>query len=407
MKKKLIFPLVLVMVLVLAAPASAAVQLDVNGKNYTAASLDIQAGVTSVPLTVLSHILGCTVTQDGNNIIVQENQNRLQMTVDNKTAWLNEQEVQMSRAPQNINGQIYVPLAFICKSLGADVAWDDAQQLISVAYAETRDGLAAADLLAKSSQQMVEANRYKMAMDMDMNINATVQAEGQSESFNVQGKNASDCWVQLDPVIMYMKQDTTINMPQPTDPGTQNIQIEMLMNAEGMYMNIPPNGWVKMDLPGVNLQDLMNQTQAQNVDAMLQQMKDLGMSVSLANDQEKNGQKYWVIDVVAGNDVFKSDYFKQVLGSIPTAQSADIEKLFDNMDLDLTYSTYVNQETYYTDFMDLQGKIKMNMDVPDETNPGQVAIDMAIKCFYTMSDFGVPFAVPDVSKAVDYSTVME
>jgi len=409
MNRKLTLPLVLLLILVWVAPAGAAVQLNANGRTYDVASnLNIQEGITSAPLNVLSHILGCTVTLDGNNITMQENQNCLKMTVGSTAAVLNDQEKKMPQAPQFIGGQVYVPIRFVCDSFGASVAWNEAEQSVSISYTETRDGMTAEDFMAKASQQLVDANRYKMTLDMDMIMDMTVQETGKNpEVMKMQMDSKSDCWVQTNPMLMYMKQNSTVNLPEINVGGIQNVQTEMVFNDSGMYMTMPQFGWVKMNLPGVNLQELMKQSNTQDPTAALQQMKDLGMSISLANDQERNGQKYWVVDVAMGSDIYKSDYFKQIYKTLSIPETGDLQKIIDGMDLDLSYSIFINQKTFYTDFMDLQGKIKMGMDSPDITKPAHIAMNMDIKCSYTMSDFGVVFPVPDVSKAVDFDTVIK
>jgi uncharacterized cupredoxin-like copper-binding protein len=339
---------------------------------------------------------------------MQENQDCLKMTVGSTTAYFNGQEKQMPRAPQYIEGQVYVPVSFVCGSFGASVAWNDAQQTISISYTETRDGMTVEELMAKASQKMVDANRYKMTLDMDMVMDMTAQPTGGNpENVKMQMDSKIDCWVQTNPTLIYMKQNATVNVPGSPLGGLQNVQTEMVLNDSGMYMTMPQLGWVKMNLPGVNMQELMKQSMTQDAASVLQQMKDMGMSISFANDQEKNGQKYWVIDAAMGGDIFKSDYFKQFSKTLAIPQTGDMQKLFDGMDLNLSYSMWINQKTLYTDFMDLQGNIKMNMDIPDTTQPGHIAMDANIKGSYTMSYFGLAFQVPDVSKAVDFSTVVK
>lgn len=405
MNRKHILPLILLFILVMAAPASAAVQLNVNGRNYNAANnVNIQQGIASAPLVVLSQILGCTAIVEGSNITIQENQDCLKMTLGSTAALFNGQEKQMPLAPQFIDGQVYVPLGFVCSSFGASVAWNEALQTISISYTETREGMTAQDILAKASQKMTDANRYKMSMDMDMIMDMTIQETGKDPvKIKMQMDSKTDCWVQANPILMYVKQNATVTAPELT-MGSQNVQMEMVLNDSGMYMTMPQFGWVKMNLPGVNMQELMKQSGTQDAAAVLQQMKDLGMSVSLANDQERNGQKYWVINVAMG-DFFKSDYFKQISKTLPTPQAGDMQKILDGMDMDLGYSVLINKQTFCTDFMDLQGKIKMDMG-PDTTIPAHIAMDIDLKCSYTMSDFGVPFQVPDVSKAVDFGTII-
>lgn len=407
MMRKLTPPLVILFILLMAAPATAAVQLDVNGRTYSNSNLDIQEGVSIVPLTVISHILGCTITQEGNDIIIQENQNCLKMTMDSTTACFNDEEKQMPIAPKYIEGKVYVPFNFVCSCFGASVAWNSAQQTILVSYTETRDGMTAEELLTQASQKMMEANRYKMTLDMDIIMDIAAAQSGQDPvNISMQMNNISNCWVQTNPMLIYMQQDSNIISPGIDSQDLQNIQTEIVFNENGMYTNIPTYGWVKMDLPGINIEELMKMSYTQDAAASLQQMKDLGMSLSLANDQERNGQKYWVIDVAMGSDIFKSDYFKQFSSVFSTPDTSDMmQEVFDNMVFDFSYSLLINQNTCYTDFMDLQGTAKINMDIPDTETPASMAMDMDLKGNYTLSDFGVVFQVPDVSQAVDYNTI--
>lgn len=407
MNRKITLPLVILFILLMAAPASAAVQMDVNGRTYTDSNLTVQDGVTYVPLAVVSHILGCTVSQEGNNLTVQENQDCLTMTIGSTAARLNDEEKLMPQAPQYIDGQVYVPVNFVCSCFGASVTWNDGQEIISISYTETQDGMTAEDLLAKASQKMMEANRYKMNLNMDMTMDMTTQQSGQDpEKMNLIVNNISDCWMQTDPILLYMKQNSNISAPGTDLQGVQNFQTEILLNEDAMYMTMPQYGWVKMDMQGVNMQELMKLSYTQDAAASLQQMQDMGMSISLGNEQERNGIKYWVVDVAMGSDVFKSSYFKQISGALAASQPSDImQRLFDGMDFDFAYSVLINQNTFYTDYMDLQGKATVKIDVPDAAAPSYFTMDMDLKGNYTLSDYGVVFQVPDVSQAIDYNTI--
>ncbi|MDD3365554.1 MAG: stalk domain-containing protein [Syntrophomonas sp.] len=410
MKKRFIISLALLLTLVMVTPVFAAIQLDVNGRTYDAAGeLNIQEGITSAPIDVLANTLGCTVSIDGDIITMQENENSLRMTIDSTTAIFNGQEKQSPRAPQRINDQIYVPIRFVYECFGASVAWKDTQEQVSVSYAETRNGMTAEELLTQASKKMLEANRYKMTMDSNSDIDTTSQENGKNpENMKMQMDSHSDCWLQTDPMLMYMKQNSNVKLLEGAgaEKSPQDIQMEMLFNGSEMYMTMPEFGWVKMNLPGINMQELMKQSNSQDPATAMKQMKDMGMSVSFANDQERNGQKYWVIDAAMGGDILKSDYFKQLTKTLAVPETDDMQKLFEGMDLDLSYSTWINQKTFYTDFMDLQSKIKMDMDSPDKEKPGHVKMDMDMNGTYTISDFGRTFQVPDVSKAVDFETVV-
>lgn len=411
MKKSILWSLaLLMMMLVMASPDAAAVQLDVNGRNYdTSGQANIQDSITMAPLDVLADTLGCTITQEGTKITLQENQDVLQMTIGSLAATLNGQEKAMPAAPLLKDGKAYVPIRFVYESFGASVDWQDAKQCISVSYAETRNGMTADELITKSSQKMNEANRYKMTADAEMDMAASAPGNKQTpENMKIKMDTHIEGWLQANPILMYMKQDAEVVPTADSTPqqGPQSVQTEILFNDSGMYMTIPETGWVKMNMPGLNIQELMKQSNSQDPAAAMQQMKELGMSVSFANDQERNGQKYWVINAAMGGDIFKSDYYKQMTKASGLEQIPDMQKLFDNMDADIKYSAWINQNTLYMDYMSMDSRMKIKMDIPDAENNSPVNMDMAMQADYTMSDYGLPFSVPDVSKAVDFETIV-
>ncbi len=142
----------------------------------------------------------------------------------------------------------------------------------------------------------------------------------------------------------------------------------------------------------------------------MQMMKDMGMTISFDQDQEKNGKQYWVIKATMDGDMLNSDYFKQLTQQIPgLGQDLDLEQLLKNLDLDLTYDQWIEQETFYTDYMNLSGDIKFVMDLPanpDGTASGPMEMAMTLNAAYAMSDYGQEFTLPDIENARDFNEVM-
>jgi len=395
----------------MASPAAAALQLDVNGRSYdSSGQTSIQGNVTMAPLDVLADTLGCTITQEGTNISLQENQDILKIKIGSLTAELNGQDKAMPAAPLLKDGKVYVPIRFVYESFGANVNWQDVNKSISVSYAETRNGLNAEELLTKASQKMNEANRYKMTADADIDMVVSASSLGSSQKTENTKMNMAThivAWIQTNPILMYMKQDAKVKpMEGSVQQDIQNVQTEIVFNESGVYMTMPEVGWVKMELPGLDIQELMKQSNSQDPVVAMKQMKELGMSVSFANDQERNGQKYWVINAAMGGDVYKSDYFKQMAKASGMEQVPDMQKMLESMDADIKYSTWINQNTLYTDYMNMDSRMKINMDVPAAAQTGPINMDMKMKADYALSDYGLAFSVPDVSKAVDFESVM-
>lgn len=412
MKRKLAIVMAFMLILVMAAPAFAAVNLDINGKAYPLSSEpSLNNGITAMPLEEVSTALECSAAiVQGDIIRLQKNETTLQMTVGSTTAVLNEAEKTMPMAPSRVGDQVYIPLRFVAESLGATVAWNDQTQTVGITYQETRDGMTADELLARSTQAMTEAGRYKMAVDLKAKVNARMAGEGQEpESMQMDMDGHIDAWTQMDPLLMYMKQKASVSAPGAPTPGPQVVETEMVLNTDGMFMTMPGVGWVKMDLEGINFEDLMKQSMAQDPTTAMKQMKDLGMSLSFANDQEKDGKKYWVINVAMGGDLFKSDYFKQISQQIPgLGADADLQKMLQNMELDFNYSAWINQETLYMDIMDLDGTMSFKMDIPvAEGSPaGQMDMNMDMKAVYNLSDYGKTFDVPQITDARDFEEVI-
>lgn len=411
MKRKFSIILSLVLVMAMATPVFAAVNLDVNGRAYQPSSeLYLENGYTLAPLDVIINTLGCHAAIDGDQITLQENNQTLAMTVGNTAAVLNGDSKLMPMAPRVISGQTYVPLRFVFEALGASISWNGQTNTASITYNETRQGMTADELMAKASAKMIEAGRYKMLVDMQSAIDMTASETGQeAQNIKMDMDGNIEAWVQMDPVVMYMKQKTTIDAPAAPTPGPQAVEVEMLMNQDGIFMTMPEIGWVKMNMEGLNIQDLMKQSMTQDPATAMQQMKDLGMSVSFAEDQEKNGKKYWVINAVMGGDIFKSDYFKQLSQQMPAlAPEMDLQKLFDNMDLDFVYDMWIDQNTFYTDFMNLNGKMKFKMDIPavQESTGGSMDMAMDLKANYSISEYGKAFTTPEVKDARDFEQVL-
>jgi hypothetical protein len=411
LKKRTSILLSIVMVLVMATPAFAAVNLNVNGRDYQPTNETyLENGVTMVTLDVITNTLGCEVSIQDSLITFMENDNIIQMTLGSTTAVVNGIEMTIPRAPEIINGNIYIPLRFVYESLGAVVNWQGQSNTVAITYNETRDGMTAEELMVKSTAIMNEAGRYKMTVDIKSLIDATIKEAGNEKQSMQMNMDADvEAWLQMDPIIMYLKQKATIDMPEAPNPAPQAIETEMLMNQEGIFMTMPEIGWVKMELQGLDFQELMKQSMTQDPTAVMQQMKDMGMSISFANDKERNGKQYWILNGTMGSDLLKSEYFQQISQQLTSiGPEIDMQKLLENTDFNFVYSTWIDKDTFYNDYMDLAGTIKFNMEVPatEESPGGSMDMAMDMQANYTISDYGKEFSTPEVKDARSFEEVM-
>jgi len=94
----------------------------------------IQNGRTMVPLRAVFEELGAIVDWDPSSrtIIATKNDTQITLHIGESYAVVNGKEVYLDSPPVIRNGRTLVPLRFISEALGADVAWNQGLQLVSI-----------------------------------------------------------------------------------------------------------------------------------------------------------------------------------------------------------------------------------------------------------------------------------
>jgi hypothetical protein len=413
LRKSLTIVLSLFLLLLFATPALAGVNLNINGRPYqTLVQPRIEEGTTMVPVYVVSRILGADVTSNEQNVDIVNNGQKLSLILNSKEASFNGETIALPVAPVRENGQIMVPLRAVMEVFGAQIDWQGESQTVLVNYQEERQGLSVEEMLLKSSEALAAYNTYKTKIDMTEDIQMTnPEIAGQLE--NISMKMNMDMAVQNQPLLVYGK--TSVDMAVPEEAAIPVTDSEILLNEDGLYMTMPDQGWVRMNIPGIDIKAIMEQTGSQDPVTSLKQLQDAGAIMSFGNDQQKNGQAYWVLNVTMGPDSLKQ-VIQDALKSVPLPQDATseldqlIKQVFDNMKADMVYSVWVNQDNYLTDYMQLDSDISLKMQIPVDPDQPQEMLNMDMnmkqKAFYEIYDLGEPFSVPDVSNAVDMADIL-
>jgi len=423
MSKKAIVILSLFFLLLISPPVLADVNLDINGKVFEPSSPpQLEEGITTVPLSVIAKTLGADVfVNEQKTIDINESGTTLQMTVGSLNATYNGESILMPKAPEIVNDEIMVPIRFVLETFGVEIGWQGEDKTVTVEYQEKRNGMTVDEMLTEVSANMKEFNTYKMKVDLDMIMDTRGPGEGNQKIDMSSSINAA---IQNDPVIMYMEQQVSACNLEPDEENDSNLEeitTETLINEDGFYMTLPEQGWVKMDFPGMDMKALMEQSGNQDPVSSIQEMKDYGIVMSYANDQEKDGQEYWIINVTMGKDSF-SRYYQALMEKIPfpnpdtknqSAQppidiQAVVNDFMKNMQVNMVYNVWVDKESLLPRFMDLDADIKINMEIPGEDNEkSMLEMTMLEDVFYEIYDLGLPVTVPDVSEARDFNEVMQ
>lgn len=415
MKKRLIILVTMLFALMMAVPAMAEVNLDVNGKAYKPASaLQIEAGTTMIPVSVAARTLGADLTIQDKQIELNKNGNILKMAEGSLVASYNGENRTMPRAPELKYGEMLVPLRFVCENFSAQVLWQEEAQTVAIQYQEKRNDMSAEEMLGKSSQVLADANTYKMKLNMDMTMGMQAGSE-KSETMNM--KTQADCAYQEKPLVMYMQQQLS-GASANSNEKIENIKTEILINENGMYMTMPDHdGWIKLEVPGLDIKALMEQAGGQDVMSSITKMKESGMLLNYGNDANKDGQNYWVLNITMSPDSFQN-YLQTIMKQVPDllnspADSANTENpivlkdLFKNMQVDMFYQMWIDQKTFLPQFLNLDANMDLAMKIDDENkNPVEVSVQTKQNAQYELYDFGIAFPVPDVSSAISMSDYM-
>lgn len=105
-----------------------AVTVIIDGKvQQFPQSAVVKDGSTLVPLRGIFEALGAKVLWDeaSDSVTATKGETVIKLTVDQKTAYINDRAVELSVQAQTLNGSTMVPLRFVSEALGADVKWNE------------------------------------------------------------------------------------------------------------------------------------------------------------------------------------------------------------------------------------------------------------------------------------------
>ncbi|WP_308638973.1 copper amine oxidase N-terminal domain-containing protein [Paenibacillus silvisoli] len=165
-QKALLFTLIISLLLVAVAPvASAATQqthrVYVYGQLVTSNAINYK-GTTIAPFKPILEALGYTIsynTQTKTVRAVKMDAMIISFTANNKKVFVNGQPMQLTIAPQSINGTTYVPLRFVSEVSGEDVNVDPVTKNIFIATAPIAGNTAPDNNVSKPSSVNKPVNK--------------------------------------------------------------------------------------------------------------------------------------------------------------------------------------------------------------------------------------------------------
>ena len=136
MRSRSLFIVLSLLAVILVSSAAIALTVVVNGKPLPPDPPALQrGGRVLLPMRVVFESLGATVkwhaaTQTAIGI---RGNTTVRMSINRKTAYINDQPVVLDVPPQLINGFTYMPVRFPAEAFGAEVGWNGATQTVTIA----------------------------------------------------------------------------------------------------------------------------------------------------------------------------------------------------------------------------------------------------------------------------------
>jgi hypothetical protein len=154
----------LVLGLALPALADVSIQVDGNPVNLSPAPVE-RAGRVFVPLRGVFEQLGATVVYENGTInATGRNGHAVSLQIGSNQATVNGQPQALDVAPFIIGASTYVPLRFVSQALGADVNYDAGNQIVAITRHD-HGGIAAAPAPQRNSDSSVQLQSERPARD--------------------------------------------------------------------------------------------------------------------------------------------------------------------------------------------------------------------------------------------------
>jgi len=199
---------------------------------------------TLLPLREMLVNLG--VPNDGEHIIynnidksvtVIKDQTRIYLVSGNKTAYVNEQPIELDTAPTGYdkNQRIYIPLRFVAEALNKKVVWDGSANTILICDLEKYENIK--EILGRSEEAMMLVEKCKQTIDVDSSIKSgeiTMKLDVQADAQIDKVQKKMYLKMLLNMLGMEMKADTYYadNTSYVLDTSTQKWQKKTYLPPE-------------------------------------------------------------------------------------------------------------------------------------------------------------------------------
>ncbi|MGE5417582.1 MAG: copper amine oxidase N-terminal domain-containing protein [Acidobacteriota bacterium] len=407
MRKPLILLTVIWLVLSIVAPALAApkaaapkpsalkqvvpvpimVKVNFNGQQYVPQDAPrFINGTLYTSAVMVARLLGAEYTVSGNYITIIENKSTLRITLGSTKVMFNGQEALMPKAAVMSNGVPMLPLRFAFEQFSAQVKYNTVSQTVSIDRQESRDGIWPKDLLNTSGRAVNKKDLVKFLLTSDESVSST--KDGAS---NRKVTSRDVCtYMQGDPLVFYTKGTESY----VEDDKERGYYFEALTRNGVEYLKVPTVGWT-IAPPRDSVRDYGVDIMSDNFDLGYDDdLDDLGALITFANDQEKDGKKYWVVEVTLGAAALQSELDNSHDFAGIVKNNPEVSKMMKNGRFERVCRVWINKNTMLMDYYEINLSLEMKY-VDPKSKMRIYMFSTQMKTKYAFS-YDIKFDVPDV-----------
>ncbi|QGG46198.1 copper amine oxidase N-terminal domain-containing protein [Heliorestis convoluta] len=368
----------------------------------------LQEGRVLLPYRAIGEKLGATLEYiaEDKTVVATKGDTIVSLVLGEKSICINGDAQEIDVPAQIIDDRTMVPVRALAQAFHAHIEWENG--VVRIETATHR----AMDLLVKSTAASAALDSYTFEGQIVINTAMTGLPE---EAMSEEGTMNMD--MNMTMVGYYEKPDriyvkNKIIMPELeglTEETLESISTETYSDGNYLYMRMTFEG----TMPGMDEADQWMRyatfsdaykelaKSAQDPLVAVEQMMDIGIEPIYVGDSIISGQKYYVIQF----EITEEEYSNIMEFSHPftnhTPQSMEeIEKLFENLELRMAYTYYINSETYLAESFTFEGMQKLTVD------PG-ITMIQAFTGTASIKNLNEPVTFPIITDAIDMAELMD
>ncbi|GEM_PF-2325289 len=307
----------------------------INDSSLMSVPAEIKDGFSMVPVQHFAQVTGADYDSLRSETATLTKENKILTLSAGSLSLVSQTDLQrMPVAPYLKDGQLYVPLRFLCQQFGIAVQWDNETRVISLTLEDTRQGMTAQELLAKT--ETVSAGR----------ISYKVTSHSASKIFQSDGTVLSDLvmdgqeWVRQSPFASYLDQTTKDNQTSLVTEHQFIVTDKQLFTktGEAPWLASASNVNSLLDTP-----DKTSETQAAEDTAALSEDRPVCL---FGDDTVYQGRDCFVIKQYFSPAVFQQNLqaFLPYLDNATADQ--DLEALFSGLTILQFQTLYIDKMTF-------------------------------------------------------------